>query len=1380
MHIRTPSQSTFSLLILALALVGHTTSASAQEAALPSAKPGEIGLAEDQLRSITEFLESEVDAGRIAGAVACVARHGRVGYLHAVGKSDLSSGRAMQVDALFRIASMTKPITSAAIMSLVEGGAVSLEAPISRYLPEFSDLRVLKSVDGDSTTTVAAEREPTIHDLLTHRSGFTYGWFGPQKLDAIYAENDIPDLFVPIRETLGDRVSRIADVPLKFQPGTAWDYGVSTDLLGRIVEVASGLTLEQFFRERFLRPLKMNDTHFYVPADKLERLSGLTTVDEQKQRLLAVTGTPVTAGFLKFSDDYCTSPDGRFFSGGGGLVSTASDYLQFLRMLLRGGELDGVRVLKRESVATMTSNQIGDLTIPFPGHGDGFGFGFGVVTDRGGGADEFSVGSFSWGGIFNTYFWVDPQEQLIGVLMTQVFPNDHLNTRSEFRRLAYAAIDDSGFERVYRYQPGEEFANPFFNGRQLRVNAPEVSIHPEFASRSEPRSSGMARIRIDEDLRKVRRVDLTAEVWGGHPGTANKRITINGRTTRLLPDVGTGAHNCTHQYPSFNLHPTDLVNGYNSLQFACDQGDTFWGHYIVDNVELRIGVNREDRQITEEGLSDFEPRVLAGSSPAGFKLKLALPEARQSAIAAVHYQARYTGYDENGNGRQTDWHGMTKEQRPYGWLGSSTDWPFELQWDTSMLPAQQRIEVRALVEFKDAENLRYWTKPLTGLTIQPHDGERVRLYQSTDLPQPFWSRNKNEKECTIDLDVAPDSLLAAELHVVAWTGGAGTVANYFTLNGEHLPIAEGEGHETVYSRLPIEPSLLQRGPNKIVLRSDTTHHGIEIMLPGPTLVVRYRDTTESTSPEDPIGDTTTLNQSPPNDQSRALEQFALTHPGDAKTGAQLFFNDNRTKCSVCHRVRNQGGSVGPELTKIGGKYDRPHLIDSLLYPSKQIGYGYETSHVLTVDGKVTTGVVKETDDTHITIVDATDRRTRIATADIEEATVSKTSIMPSGLADTLSAQELTDLVTYLETLSPTKSKMGGGISGPAQLPDGFEMTTIATGLSGATALEVAPDGRVFVCEQGGALRVVKDSVLLEQPFVTVPVEMNWERGLIGVTVAPDFPADPHVYVVYVTDQPYTHHRISRFRADQDVAEPGSEEILLRGDDQSKFGGNVPAGHQGGAIHFGHDGKLYVGIGEQTAKAPAQRMDALQGKILRLNPDGTIPSDNPFVQETTGKYRAIWAKGCRNPFTFALSKSGDMLINDVGGKLEEINRGIAGANYGWPTVDHGPTGRDDLADPIHTYPQSSINGGDFAETSTRWPKRFRNKYFFADFVQGWVRFIDPKQPETSNEFLSGIRRPVDLRFAPDGSLYVLLRNAWVVDDKYAGGTGSLVRIDYRGN
>jgi glucose/arabinose dehydrogenase len=319
-----------------------------------------------------------------------------------------------------------------------------------------------------------------------------------------------------------------------------------------------------------------------------------------------------------------------------------------------------------------------------------------------------------------------------------------------------------------------------------------------------------------------------------------------------------------------------------------------------------------------------------------------------------------------------------------------------------------------------------------------------------------------------------------------------------------------------------------------------------------------------------------------------------------------------------------------------------------------------------------------------------------------------------------------------------------------------------------------------VCEQTGTLRVIKKGKLLSEPFVKLPVDATWERGLIGVTVAPDFPKTPHVFVCYVAAKPYPHHVVSRFTAEGDVAKADSEKILLEGDDQTKLGGTVPAGHQGGAIHFGKDGKLYIAIGDQTAGKPAQELDSLLGKLLRINPDGSIPDDNPFVSKTTGKYRAIWALGLRNPFTFAVqADSGRLFVNDVGGRSEEINEGVAGANYGWPTVEHGPTTDPRFRGPIHHYPTACVIGGAFASAKLPWPKEHRGQYFFGDFNHGWIKTLDPAKPAQAKSFATGLRRPVDLRFGPDGDLYVLLRDAWVMDKSFKGETGSLLCVRHVG-
>jgi uncharacterized repeat protein (TIGR03806 family) len=370
---------------------------------------------------------------------------------------------------------------------------------------------------------------------------------------------------------------------------------------------------------------------------------------------------------------------------------------------------------------------------------------------------------------------------------------------------------------------------------------------------------------------------------------------------------------------------------------------------------------------------------------------------------------------------------------------------------------------------------------------------------------------------------------------------------------------------------------------------------------------------------------------------------------------------------------------------------------------------------------------------------------------------------------------------------PAKSPTLAELAAPkplevADLPAGFSEQIVATGITGATALAVAPDGRLFVCEQTGALRVVRGDTLLDEPFVTMKVDSSWERGLIGVALDPDFPKAPHVYVCYVAPEPYPHHRVSRFTAAGDVAVPGSEVVLLRGDDQTKLGGKVPNGHQGGAIHFGKDGKLYVGIGEQTAGLPSQRLDTFQGKLLRINPDGSIPPDNPFFATAAGKYRAIWALGLRNPYAFAVQPgTGRIFINDVGeARWEEINEGAAGANYGWPHAE-GYSADPQYRNPVHAYDHGqgrSITGGAFYNPAVeQLPKEYVGKYFFADYIDNWIRILDPDNPRDVKGFATGLAGPTDLQVGPDGSLYYVNRNVWVKDGKFQPRTGSVHRIVY---
>jgi uncharacterized repeat protein (TIGR03806 family) len=352
--------------------------------------------------------------------------------------------------------------------------------------------------------------------------------------------------------------------------------------------------------------------------------------------------------------------------------------------------------------------------------------------------------------------------------------------------------------------------------------------------------------------------------------------------------------------------------------------------------------------------------------------------------------------------------------------------------------------------------------------------------------------------------------------------------------------------------------------------------------------------------------------------------------------------------------------------------------------------------------------------------------------------------------------------------------------GAFDLPDGFAQQLVADGLTGATGLAAAPDGRLFVCEQTGALRVVKDDKLLDEPFVALDVDGSWERGLIGVALDPAFPKQPYVYLCYIAAKPYPHHVVSRFTADGDRAVAGSEKVLLEGDDQRKLGGSVPAGHQGGGLRFGKDGKLYLGVGEQTNDPAAQRLDTFQGKLLRINADGSIPADNPLVDKTKDKYRAIYAYGLRNPFALAVQPgTGRLFINDVGSsRWEEINEAAAGANYGWP-LSEGPTADRRFRGPLFAYAEraaQSITGGAFYDPPRKqFPERYQGKYFFADYILNWVRVLDPDKPGRAEPFAAGLAGPVALEVGPDGSLYVLNRNAWVKDDKFRPKTGSLWRI-----
>ena len=398
-----------------------------------SVAPNGTGLSVERLDRIGAVMKEHVDKGHIAGAIGLIARRGKVGYFETYGFQDKEAGTAMRKDTIFRMYSMTKPITGVAVMILYEEGKFYLSDPVSKYLPELGNMKVAV-VETDPRTgkktrySVPAAREITILDLLRHTSGIDYG--GPEDLDGkrIYEKLGTNNL----DQTIGDMVKKIGQAPLVHQPGTQWEYGLSMDVLARLVEVVSGQPYDKFLEQRIFKPLGMNDTGYSVPPEKQNRFAKLYTPGEGWT--IKPNTTAAQTSYLKPAVN---------FGGGSQTVSTASDYLRFCQMLLNGGELDGVRILSRKTVELMTSDHLGEM--PRGGVlGRGYGFGFTMAVSHGPGktGTAGSEGEYYWGGAAGTRFWIDPKEQMIGIFMIQILPHTNLTYGTQFRQLAYQAIVD--------------------------------------------------------------------------------------------------------------------------------------------------------------------------------------------------------------------------------------------------------------------------------------------------------------------------------------------------------------------------------------------------------------------------------------------------------------------------------------------------------------------------------------------------------------------------------------------------------------------------------------------------------------------------------------------------------------------------------------------------------------------------------------------------------------------------------------------------------------------------------------------------------------------------------------------------------------------------
>ncbi|MFK7955346.1 MAG: serine hydrolase domain-containing protein [Lysobacterales bacterium] len=417
-------------LLLALTLPACAKDTVPHEPSLTAAS--EAGMSAEVLIQLDGVMQSYVDNERLAGAVALVARKGQVVYLESFGYRDREAGDRLESDDLFRIASQTKALVSVGVMMLQEEGRLLISDPVSDYLPAFSNTTVAVPVGDGDYQVVPAKRPITLRDLLTHTSGIGYG-DGLARTQ--WAEADITGWYFADRdEPIADTVNRMPELPFDAQPGERMVYGYSTDILGAVVEKVSGQSLDHFLSTRVLKPLQMNNTHFYLPENKRNRLVVVYSLSADQ----GLSRAPDPGGMVG-QGAYVDGPR-KSYSGGAGLLSTANDYGRFLQMMLNGGELDGVRLLSRKSVELMTVDHVGELAPPFLGKGVGFGLGFYVVTDVGARGQPGSVGEYGWGGAYHSTYWVDPEEELIVVFLSQLIPAPDRTDQGKLRALVYSAL----------------------------------------------------------------------------------------------------------------------------------------------------------------------------------------------------------------------------------------------------------------------------------------------------------------------------------------------------------------------------------------------------------------------------------------------------------------------------------------------------------------------------------------------------------------------------------------------------------------------------------------------------------------------------------------------------------------------------------------------------------------------------------------------------------------------------------------------------------------------------------------------------------------------------------------------------------------------------
>jgi CubicO group peptidase (beta-lactamase class C family) len=425
----------FARALVLVALFGSVLTAQQ----LPTAAPESVGISSERLDRMHKNMQAFVDRHEAGGIVTLVAREGKVVDLQTFGFQDVGARKPMRTDTIFRIASMSKAITTVGVMMLYEEGKLSLTDPVSKFIPSFKNQKVISVAPNGTVTTVPAQRDITIRDLLTHRSGLSYGFANNGPVGDAYRKGGVSDGLTVTQGTLAENIDRLAAAPLVQQPGGPWHYGLSTDVLGRVIEVVSGMSFDAYLRERILKPLAMNDTSFDVPDAKWARLAVVYAPDGSGG-VRPMKDPETFVNTIMSPDAYYRSPK-RYFSGGAGLTSTISDYARLCQMLLNGGELDGSRLLSPKTVELMRTSHTSDLPTGGGGPGSNFGLGFRITTDLGATQTLGSPGMYGWGGIYGTSFWIDPTERMLGVMMVQRYPGSTVG--GAFQTLTYQALTRS-------------------------------------------------------------------------------------------------------------------------------------------------------------------------------------------------------------------------------------------------------------------------------------------------------------------------------------------------------------------------------------------------------------------------------------------------------------------------------------------------------------------------------------------------------------------------------------------------------------------------------------------------------------------------------------------------------------------------------------------------------------------------------------------------------------------------------------------------------------------------------------------------------------------------------------------------------------------------